>query len=1537
MIVVKSYRISLVLCALLVISLLSLAQRVFAENIQYPADAGVIDVTKAPYLADPTGAVDATAAIQKAITDARGNLRARTIYFPNGTYKVSDTLIMGTDKDAHRGMILQGQSRNGAVIKLINNAPGYGNSAQPKVLINSSRSKDNWANSNFNLSVMNMTLDVGAGNPGAVGLVYIASNEGTVRDVLIQSSDPAGAGYIGFDESLEKIPGPAFIKRLEVRGFDYGIKTASQQYSTTMEDVTLKQQHIAGIYNASHTLNIRKLNSINSVPAIVQAEDSLAQLPDGQYAMEGPGMISLIDSQLTGGSSAVPAVDIRSGHLFARQVLTSGYKSVIKDHGVEVAATGNVDEYVTGGIVHATSFQKNSLNLEIKETPEPAWPDPATWVSVRTYGAKADSLTDNTAAIQAAMNSGAETIYFPNTSADEASARYNVSDTITIPAKVKRIVGMFSILTPTGTLKTTVGKPMFKLEDGPHEIVLIEGLRTTVNNVHSYFIENKRNKTLVMRDMAIRAGYAYRNSGTGDLYLENFHTLANFNPPIANPEPGLIFKNQNVWARQFNPEVSSPEVINEGSRLWILGMKTEYETTLIETRDSGKTELIGCLSATVKSTGKAPAFITTDSEFSAAGCSETRNTASNGVFEWIAQENRNGVTRNVYANDVPFHRAAQDPSARAFAIPLYTAYGPMDILKEIKVDGIPVTFNGESHLTVTLPSGTTNVPTVVGIAADPAAQVHVYPAASVPGLTLISVQGTGADATLRWYQVKFVTKDDVFATWIDEADNDDQVYSKSANMVNTPVDSRRVYGDLFRWVSDGKQAGNANLVYRAPKGTIERVQVETYELISSAAASGLRMSVAKDGTSYQPLAVQRRVLSVTEGMSRVLYTATAPSVTESTYLGLNWYAEQTEGMPRMQIGRVSFDYDVDAVVLSPAANQVYLDPAHVDFSIYTSDSSGIKNIEIYAGSTLLGEATNAGDSVYNFRWSQPPGGDYSLQVKITAGSGRIIYADPVRISVKNRIEPGAPVPIIDSSPVDGYISYVDGTNNPTNTGRLNGYLRLKPDGTFAGADGAVVKAENTLVYEANKTYKVRTQLNLGTKKYSLWVTPTGGQEVQIANNYTMNTSGWGINYVRRMVNKSNADGEFKVENHKIWSDGAPNPVTTPILYSSGSWGAGLATTDLVSTNYTYIGNVYTSYNLTPRPVEKSNSVLYDLGVVRQMNGIGVVWKNGASASNPFTVEVSTDGVNWTPVFKGKNSGKTTNEEVYHFSNVSASKVRVLNAQGVLSAVMYGYEPTLDARLQEIRVDGVSMKGFSPENTTYHVGVSPHVTAMPTVTGVTYAVYGKAAATVNAGAAVPGELNIRVVTDGGVKRTYTLHVSSTWSPGSKIEASDVTSDSVKLQWPVPVGSAPVAAYRLYQNDALLTTVTGNVYELKGLQAATTHQFRIEAMDVHGNAHGFLIGEAATLKGVPYWQQGSALTIVSPAKKTAVLQWPQAASVKPIAGYLIYRDNQVIAKVPGHVQRWETKSLDTGKSYKFGIVAVDHSGGMSEPLIGNITIK
>src|SRR3954464_806883 len=84
-----------------------------AEDIVFPPDSGVIDVTRPPYSATGDGTTDVTAALQKALNDHAN--RGRILFLPAGTYSISDTLKwpQGDDTGSETAnVILQGQSQD---------------------------------------------------------------------------------------------------------------------------------------------------------------------------------------------------------------------------------------------------------------------------------------------------------------------------------------------------------------------------------------------------------------------------------------------------------------------------------------------------------------------------------------------------------------------------------------------------------------------------------------------------------------------------------------------------------------------------------------------------------------------------------------------------------------------------------------------------------------------------------------------------------------------------------------------------------------------------------------------------------------------------------------------------------------------------------------------------------------------------------------------------------------------------------------------------------------------------------------------------------------------------------------------------------------------------------------------------------------------------------------------------------------------------------------------------------------------------------
>jgi hypothetical protein len=272
---------------------------------------------------------------------------------------------------------------------------------------------------------------------------------------------------------------------------------------------------------------------------------------------------------------------------------------------------------------------------------------------------------DDTAAIQAAMDSGKSTIYFP-------SGTYLLTNTIRVRGQVRRILGMQSGIDIS--LNTAFGdpanpKPMFRFESGTNNVVIVERLNfyhwtSDYSFNGGICIEHASPQTLVLRDIDMMTDpkYAYHNTaGAGTLFIENVATNAAYN--FEYP--------QDVWARQLNPE--SPRVNNgpimrkNGGLFWILGLKTEGAKTVLETTEGGQTELLGGLLYPVEQVSPdVPAFVNNESQSSLTYAVSANAALRNYTIQ--VQETKGGVTKTLSRSDVPTRGDASNPGT---IMPLY--------------------------------------------------------------------------------------------------------------------------------------------------------------------------------------------------------------------------------------------------------------------------------------------------------------------------------------------------------------------------------------------------------------------------------------------------------------------------------------------------------------------------------------------------------------------------------------------------------------------------------------------------------------------------------------------------------------------------------------------------------------------------------------------------------------------------------------------------------------------------------------------------
>jgi hypothetical protein len=378
------------------------------------------------------GRADDSAAIQQAIDAAAEGGHGGVVFLPSGRYRISRTIFV---KSAVR---VFGVGPTRPEIILGDNTPGYGSGVAAMVAFTGEDQyrvgkapvppptsvpfdPNIWdaTSSTFYSALSNVNFRIGAGNSGAVAVRFRVAQHGYLRHIDFHT----GSGLAGVYQAGNE------FENLRFFGGRYGIMSekTSPAWQFTLIDSEFQGQRDAAI--REHEVDLTLVNvAIRDTPIGIEINrgnsDSLfgKQVRFENVAQAGV-LISAENNVFTQvGFADTVAINTPTFARFrdsGKTVAGSGARYQVKDfsYGLKLPGLGTIGDYATDVEMAPLGRAPARPARKIR-----ALPPVAQWTNVRDLGVKGDDTTDDTAALQRAIDSH-RVLYFP-------MGRYRVTDTL---------------------------------------------------------------------------------------------------------------------------------------------------------------------------------------------------------------------------------------------------------------------------------------------------------------------------------------------------------------------------------------------------------------------------------------------------------------------------------------------------------------------------------------------------------------------------------------------------------------------------------------------------------------------------------------------------------------------------------------------------------------------------------------------------------------------------------------------------------------------------------------------------------------------------------------------------------------------------------------------------------------------------------------------------------------------------------------------------------------------------------------------------
>lgn len=429
---------------------------------QKPADSQAVFFTFEAFAVTNDGKADVSDALQAAIYKVKTEQGFGILYIPEGKYRISKTIYI----PAAVRVIGYGKTRPEFI--LTKNSPGFADEypndkGKSKYMfwftggmVKDEAHVDDANPGTFYSCMSNVNIKIEDGNPSAVALRTHYAQHSFVSYMTINIGK-AKAGLYDIGNEMENL---AFI------GGEYGIITtkASPGWQVMMVDAYFEGQRKAAIRAQESGLAIVNLQAKN-VPTVFDIEEGFCDrvfMENCRFEnVSGPALVVPVENNANTDitlrnidCSNVPELIYypRTGE--RTKVSHKIYNIKSFNHGLQMASMVDVPAYKTDMDIVP---MKKMPAVFVNDIPQ--LPSMDTWVSVLDYGAKGDGTTDDTKAIQQAIDEN-DNVYFP-------TGWYIVSETIKMKPTTK-MIGLHPFATQLKLLEST---PAFSCFGAPKAVV----------------------------------------------------------------------------------------------------------------------------------------------------------------------------------------------------------------------------------------------------------------------------------------------------------------------------------------------------------------------------------------------------------------------------------------------------------------------------------------------------------------------------------------------------------------------------------------------------------------------------------------------------------------------------------------------------------------------------------------------------------------------------------------------------------------------------------------------------------------------------------------------------------------------------------------------------------------------------------------------------------------------------------------------------------------------------------------------------------